>query len=198
MGSKRKPPKIFIISGPSGAGEDSVLASLKKTKLFNRVVTTITRSKRPGEREGLPYYFTTVEKFKKLIKFNRLIEWAIVYGDYRGCTKKEISRLLKFSKPILWKVDWQGVKTIKQLLPQTVAIFIAPPSYAVLEQRLKRRGQDSAQTIRARKKFSQDWFKHTDVYDYTVINEQGRLAQTITRVKTIVAQELQRRKNSKK
>lgn len=191
MVSNAKQPKIFIISGPSGSGQDSVIAGLERTKNFNRVVTTVTRARRPGERSGKPYYFITVDSFKRLIKNDELIEWAIVYGDYRGCTKKEISRLLKLKKPIIWKVDWQGVRTIKQLLPQTVAIFIDPPSYKILEQRLKQRHQDSLKTIKARKKFSQEWFKHTDVYDYRVLNKQGQLGQTIRQVKAIIAGEMQ-------
>ena len=190
MGLRRKPKKVFIISGPSGTGSDSVIEGLEKTGYFNRVITTVTRPRRPLERESKPYYFVTVERFKRLIAEDAFIEWAVVYGDYRGCTKAEIKRLLAGRKPIIWKVDWQGVQTIKRLLPQTIAIFIAPPSFSVLEERLKQRGQDSSQTIKERKKFSQEWLKHTDIYDYTVVNEQDRLDQTIEQVQTIIGREL--------
>ncbi|OGY51085.1 MAG: guanylate kinase [Candidatus Buchananbacteria bacterium RIFCSPHIGHO2_02_FULL_56_16] len=191
MDLRRKPTKIFIISGPSGTGGDSVIEGLEKTGRFSRVITTVTRPRRPVEREGKPYYFVTVPQFKRLIADDVFIEWAIVYGDYRGCTKAEIKRLLAGRKPIIWKVDWQGVQTIKRLLPRTIAIFIAPPSFSVLEERLKQRGQDSPQTIKERKKFSQEWLTHTDLYDYTAVNEQGHLDQTIAQVEAIIAKELE-------
>ncbi len=182
--------KIFIISGPSGAGEDSVIDGLKKRIKFNRVVTTITRQKRPIERQGKPYYFITVKKFKELIKKNQFVEWAIVYGDYRGCTKKEIDRLMREKLPILWKVDWQGVKTIKKFLPQVIAIFIAPPSYEILEKRLIQRGQDSLQTIKKRGEFTKKWLKHKDVYNYLVVNKEDELAETINKIEKIIKKEL--------
>jgi len=188
---KEKPTaKVFIISGPSGAGEDSVIEGLKKIINFNRVITTVTRKKRTGESEKHPYYFITVDKFKKLIKEQALLEWAIVYGDYRGCTKQEISRLLKLKRPILWKVDWQGVKTIKKALPEAVSIFVAPASYQSLEKRLIARGTDSVATIKERKAETIEWLKHKSVYDYVIINADGKLKQTIQKVAKIIKNRL--------
>lgn len=182
--------KIFIISGPSGAGEDSVIEGLRKKMEMNRVITTITRPKRPGEKQGWPYYFVTVKKFKKMIKDNELVEWAIVYGDYRGCTRREIARLQKKKLPILWKVDWQGVKTIKRAIPQAISIFIAPPSYDVLEKRLIKRDSDSLKTIKARAKHTKEWLKHKHIYDYVVVNQQGKLPTTIKKVQQIIKKHL--------
>ena len=182
--------KIFIISGPSGAGEDSVIEELQKKLNFNRIITTVTRSPRQNESQGNPYYFISVEEFKKLIAKNELIEWAVVYGDYRGCTKQEVTRLLKTGKPIFWKVDWQGVKTIKNFLPEAVSIFIAPPSYKILEKRLMKRGQDTVETIKQRKKFTKEWLNHKDVYDYIVINKEGKFDETIAKAEKIIQNEL--------
>lgn len=181
--------KIFIISGPSGAGEDSVISALEKKIKFNRVVTTVTRKKRSSEKQGKPYYFITVKKFKEMIKNKKFVEWAIVYGDYRGCTKKEINRLQKDTRPILWKVDWQGVKTIKKFLPETIAIFIAPPSLQILKKRLIKRGQDSIQTIQQRTEFTKNWLKHKNVYNYIVTNAEGKLAETIKKIEGIIKAE---------
>ena len=187
-----QPTKIFIISGPSGAGEDSVIEGLKKKIKFNRVITTVTRKMRAGEKQGNPYYFVSVKKFQAMLKKEEFIEWAIVYDDYRGCTKKEINHLLKCKKPILWKVDWHGVKTIKKLLPKTIAIFISPPSYEILEDRLIERGQDSLQTINHRKKFTLEWLKHKDIYDYIVKNQENKLNQTINKITQIIKTELKK------
>ena len=185
-----KTPKVFIISGPSGAGEDSIIEELQKKLNFNRVVTTVTREPRGAETEGNPYYFVSVDEFKKLIDDNKLVEWAIVYDNYRGCTKQEISRLLQAGKPIFWKVDWQGVKTIKQHLPDAVAIFIAPPSYEALEQRLIKRGQDSTKTIKQRETFTREWLKHKDIYDHVITNHDGKFDQTVAQAMGIIQQEL--------
>ncbi|MFA6255131.1 MAG: guanylate kinase [Patescibacteria group bacterium] len=188
----KKQNKIFIISGPSGVGEDVIIDGLKKKIKFNQLTTTVTRKMRVGERQGKPYYFITAKKFKTMIKNKEFVEWAIVYGDYRGCPKKEIKRLLKLNKPILWKVDWQGVKTAKKTFPgQVVAIFIIPDSYQILEKRLVKRGWDSIQTIKNRKKFTLEWFKHKSIYDYIVVNHQGKLRQAINETVTIIREELE-------
>jgi guanylate kinase len=187
---KKENNKIFIISGPSGAGEDAVIGGLKKKIRFSQVTTVVTRKMRLGERRGYPYYFIGINKFKAMIKNHEFIEWAIVYGDYRGCAKKEMARLLKRHKPIIWKVDWQGVKTAKKLFPnQVVAFFIITPTYAILEKRLIRRGWDSMETIKTRKKFTLEWFKHRKVYDYIITNYEGKLDQTIKKIENIIKKE---------
>ncbi len=187
--NKQQPPKIFIISGPSGAGEDAVLEKLKKKIKFNRVITTVTRKMRPGEKQGKPYYFVSVGKFKKMIKAGELIEWADVYDSLRGATKKEIARLLKLNRPILWKIDWQGVRAVKKIFPKAIAIFITVPNYKVLELRLINRGQDSLAEIKKRKAFTENWLKKKSLYDYRVINRQGKLEQTVLEVIKIIKRE---------
>ncbi len=177
---------VIVISGPSGAGEDSVIEGIQQDIECNRVKTTVTRNMRPNESEGNPYYFISVEQFKHMIEHDAFIEWAIVYGDYRGATRHEIQRLQLLGKPILWKVDWQGVKTIKEKLPEAVTILIDVPSVEVLEDRLKKRGSDQAETIKKRSEFSKEWLKHKDVYDHIVLNEDGKLDNTIKKVLEII------------
>ncbi len=185
----KNPHNIFVISGPSGAGEDSVINGLRKKMKFNRVITTVTRAKRAGEANKRPYYFISVPAFKKLIETDAFVEWAIVYGDYRGCTKAEIERLLKLKAPILWKADWQGVKTIKKQFPGTVAVFVTPTSYHVLEDRLIKRGVDSIETIKKRAAETKDWLKQKKVYDHVVYNKEGKLTETIEKVYAILQAE---------
>jgi len=185
MATKNK-SRIFIVSGPSGAGEDSVIRGLKKKIKYNRVVSMVTRPMRQGEKQGKPYNFVSVKKFKEMIKKDELIEWAMVYGDYRGCSKKELEKLQKKNLPILWKIDWQGVKTVKRKIPDSIAIFIAPPSFDTLKQRLISRGNDTLKTIKAREKFTKEWLKHKNVYDYIVVNKQKKLNETIEKVGKII------------
>ncbi len=181
---------IYIISGPSGAGEDSVLEIIDKDLGANRVITTVTRPMRPGESQGRPYYFVSRQQFQTMLANDEFIEWAEVYGDLRGCTKQEISRLQALDRPILWKVDWQGVKSLKKIFPKAVAIFIMPPDYETLERRLVKRDTDDPEIIKRRADFSREWFKHQDVYDHVVINADGQLEATIQRVKAIIQSDL--------
>src|SRR3989338_644072 len=186
MKKKHKIPKIFLISSPSGGGEDSVIEGLKKYTRFNRVITTVTRPKRKGEKMGKPYYFVNEKRFKKLIDDKQFIEWARVYGDFRGCTKGEIKRLLKINKPIIWKVDWQGVVTIKKLFPKSISIFIAPPSYQELEKRLIARGSDTLEEIKKRKQFTKRWLTKKRIYDHIVPNPNRKLKETVKKISSII------------
>lgn len=181
---------IYIISGPSGAGEDSVLEIIDKDLGANRVITTVTRNMRPHEKQGQPYYFVDRLTFEKMLANDEFIEWAEVYGDLRGCTKQEISRLQALDRPILWKVDWQGVRSLKKIFPKAVAIFIMPPDYETLERRLVKRDTDDPEVIKKRADFSRDWLNHQEVYDHVVINADGALDQTIAQVKAIIQSDL--------
>lgn len=181
---------FFIISGPSGAGEDSVIEDLKNKINFERVITTVTRSKRRGESEGHPYHFVTVKKFKGMIKNKEFFEWARVYGDYRGATKKEIKRLARKKVLVLWKVDFQGVEAIKKRMPGVLSVLILPPSLKILEQRLIRRGQDSLDIIKKRMPFTKKWLRHRRCYDYVVVNKESELKETIEKVFKIFVQNM--------
>src|SRR3989339_117097 len=189
---KLKKTIFFIISGPSGAGEDSVIEGLKDKIKYERVITTVTRGKRIGEREGFPYYFVSRKKFESMIKKDAFIEWADVYGDYRGATKKEIERLNKKNALALWKVDFQGVETIKKKIPGVLSVLILPPSLKVLEERLIKRKTDTPETIKKRLPFTKKWLKQRKSYDYTVINEENKLKETIDRVLRILLENLQK------
>lgn len=190
MPKKQNHSKIFIISGPSGAGEDSVIKGLRQEIKFNRIRTTVTRKPRSDESQGKPYFFTTVKKFKHMISNDEFIEWAVVYGDYRGATKKEVEHLLSLKTPVIWKVDWKGVKTIKKKLPRAVAIFIFPEAYEILETRLLKRRKDSLQTIKSREKETKLWLKQKKYYDYVVVNKEGKLNETINKITKIVKKEV--------
>lgn len=180
--------KIFIITGPSGVGKDSIVNKLKSQGFkFNRVITTTTRKKRKGEIEGKSYYFVSKEKFKKMIEEKKFIEWAEVYKNYYGTQKKDVQKVLKKKLPIIMIIDVQGAKTWKKAYPKKVlVIFIKPPSLKILEKRLRKRSQDSEINIKIRLKKAKEEMKNLKQWDKVVINKENHLEETVDQVKKII------------
>lgn len=177
---------IFIISGPSGAGEDSIINGLEQFFPLERAITTTTRAMRPGESEKNPYYFISKELFQEKIAEGEFAEYAEQYnGNLYGVTKEELNRLVHSGKIGTWKIDYQGVQTAKRLFPEIIAIMISAPLH-ILEERIRKRDNPSETFIRERMAYSEEWLKHTDLYDYVVENEQGKLDQAIEAVKDII------------
>lgn len=182
---------IFIISGPSGAGEDSVIEGLKKILPVEKIITSTTRKMRPGETHGVNYYYISEEEFKERIKNDELAEWAQEYNaNFYGVTKEELKRVENSEKIGLWKIEYKGVITAKTKFPEIKSIYIAPPSLDVLRQRIKRRDPSvSEQYLDERMEYTREWMKHEDIYDYKVVNEEGRLEETIQKVAKIIKKE---------
>ncbi len=181
---------IFIISGPSGAGQDSVIDGLKKLLPIEVVVTSTTRPKRSGEREGNPYYFVPFDQFEHDIRSGKFLEYAQTYNDqYYGVTHEEIQRVEKSGRIGIWKMDWRGTETAKRIFPDIISILISAP-LSVLETRIRKRDNPSEEFMRSRMKYTQEFFQHLDIYDYQIENEEGKLDKTITQVKTIIEERL--------
>lgn len=177
---------IFIISGPSGAGQDSVIEGLKNLFPIEVVMTSTTRPKRDGESEGNPYYFTGKEQFEKNIREGKFLEYAKTYNDqYYGVTHDEIKRVVESGKIGIWKMDWRGVETAKKLNPSSIAILITAP-LSVLESRIRKRDNPSETFIKERMQYTEEFLQHTYLYDYQVENEEGKLNETIAQVKAII------------
>jgi guanylate kinase len=177
---------VFIVSGPSGAGEDSIIEGLSRVFSLERVITTTTRELRPGESDGHPYYFISRDAFKKRVTENDFVEYAEQYnGNLYGVSKGELGRLAHSGKIGIWKIDYQGAETAKRLFPDIIAIMVSAP-LEVLEERIRRRDNPSEEFIRERMAYSEEWLKHTDIYDYTVENEQGKLDEAIAKVAEII------------
>ncbi|MCX6766673.1 MAG: guanylate kinase [Candidatus Moranbacteria bacterium] len=179
---------IFIISGPSGAGEDSVIEGLEKYFQIERVITTSTRSMRTGESQGKPYYFISQEEFKKKIEQDEFAEYAQEYNNnFYGVTKEELERVKKSGYIGLWKIEYKGVITAKKKFPEIKSIYIAPPSLEILRQRiLKRDPTVSEEYLKERMDYTKEWMKYEDVYDYKVVNEEEKLDETIEKVADII------------
>ncbi len=184
--------KIFIISGPSGSGEDSIIEGLRKYFEIERVITTSTRSMRPGESQGKPYYFISREEFIQRRDNGEFVEWAEQYNNnLYGVTEGEIKRVKNSGKVGIWKLDWKGVITAKKIYPEIPAIFVTVSDLKILENRIRRRGGISEEYIKERMGYTKEWMKHKDIYDYEVYNEEGKLDEAIQKTAEIIKRHLQ-------
>jgi guanylate kinase len=178
--------KLFVITGPSGAGKDSVIYKAKDLGLkFLQIVTTSTREVRQGESEANPYYFISRDEFQKKIDNKEMAEWAEVYGNFYGTTKKELEDKLKDGNVVV-KVDPQGARTYKKIKPECTTIFIMPPSYEYLEKRLVNRETDTKEVIKQRLATAKKELENLLDWDYLVVNEEGKLNEAAQEVKEIV------------
>ncbi len=177
---------VFIISGPSGAGEDSVIEGLIDQFPIERVITTRTRPMRIGESQGKPYYFISENEFKEKLAADEFVEYAEQYNNQlSGVTKSEIDRVASSGKIGIWKIEYKGVITAKKLFPGIIAIMLTAP-LEVLEARIRRRDNPDEQLLAERMAYTREWLKHLDIYDYVIENEEGKLAQTIEQVARII------------
>lgn len=182
---------VFIISGPSGVGEDSVIEGLRDHFPIERVITTRTRAMRPGESQGNPYYFISENEFKEKLAAHEFIEYAEQYnGQLSGVTKSEIDRVSHSGKVGIWKIEYKGVMTAKHLFPGIIAIMLTAP-IDVLEDRIRRRDNPDEKLLAERMAYTREWLKHLDIYDYQVENKEGKLAETIEQVAHIIKQHIE-------
>ena len=164
---------IYILSSPSGAGKTTLVKKISKNKNFSVSVSHTTRSPRPNEIDGKDYYFVSKNNFKKLIKKGEFLEHARVFDNYYGSSKKLVIEKLKKGKNIIFDIDWQGTRQIrnKKLNYKLITIFILPPSRDELIKRLIKREKKNMKTVKKRmKSFKRDLSKWKE-YDLVVIND---------------------------
>lgn len=180
---------VFVISGPAGSGKDAIIDGLGTRLPVTRIITTTTRRPRPDETDGHPYYFVTRATFERAVADNKFAEYSTNENDeLYGVTRKELARAEKFSGIGIWKVDWKGVITAKKLFPDIVAILITAP-LPILEQRLRERDTTENEIyFKERMAYTREWLTHTDIYDYTVENEQGKLDEAIEKTLALIGQ----------
>jgi guanylate kinase len=185
-----KKPLLLVLSGPSGAGKDSVLTRIKKLGIpLEFIVTITTRPPRPGEKDGISYHFTSEDNFKSMIERKELLEWATVYDHWYGVPKEPVKKALDRVQDVMVKVDIQGAATIKKLLPQAVSIFLMPPSISELISRLKQRNTETCSELALRLKTAEEEIKRLPLFDYVVLNEQGRLERVAQDIAAIITAE---------
>lgn len=164
--------KTFIISGPSGVGKSTVLQALlaERPDVYFSISAT-TRDPRPGEVDGVHYHFLDVEKFRKWIANDEFLEYAEYVGNFYGTPKKFVDTAMERGQDVILDIEVQGAIQVCSKRPETVRIFIAPPSWAELERRLTERGTDSADKIEKRLLRAKVEFQTAHTYDYFVIND---------------------------
>lgn len=174
-------PRLFVISGPSGAGKGTLLAELRKQRPdLGLTVSATTRSPRPGEVDGTSYYFLSDEEFRSRIAAGEFVEWAEVHGHLYGTLVSEVKRLLAKGHSLVLEIDVQGALNVRKVYPDAVHIFIEPPSLQALEERLRGRGTEDETSIELRLKNARHEMELADQYDARIVNDTvDRAAQEL-------------------
>ncbi len=193
MGKGKNKVLLVVLSSPSGGGKTVIAEKLlKKHPEFSRSVSVTTRRKRPGEEDGVHYYFVSRADFQRKIKGGEFAEWAKVFGDYYGTPKKNIQKAEGEKKVLLLVLDVQGGVALKRKYPRSVLIFILPPSLPELRRRLINRKADNPEVIRKRLKMALKEISCAEKYDYLVVNEN--LRRTVELIEKIIIFEKQKTK----
>jgi guanylate kinase len=163
---------LLIVVAPSGAGKTSLVRHLLGTREGLRLsVSYTTRPPRPGERDGVDYHFVSVDEFEARRARGEFLEWALVHGNRYGTSRAWIAEQMESGVDIVLEIDWQGAAQVRRMFPDAVSIFVAPPSMAVLRERLTARGQDAAEVIERRLQAARSELEHAGECQYVIINQ---------------------------
>jgi len=180
-------PLLVVISGPSGVGKDTVVQHMKECGLpFHFVVTATTRPKRKNEIHGKDYFFVTKEEFARMIEKDELMEYAFVYGDYKGIPKQQVREALASSLDVVMRLDVQGAESIRKLAPEAVLIFITTENEQELVRRLQTRKTETPAELALRIATARKELERVDAFDYVIVNSDARLEDTIQTVRAII------------
>lgn len=187
----RKPsPLLIVVSGPSGVGKDSVVQRMIERGFpFHFVVTATTREKRESETHGKDYLFVSKDEFARMIEQNELIEYAIVYGDYKGIPKAQVREALASGKDVVMRLDVQGAETVRKLAPEALLIFITCESEEELERRLRERKTETADSLSLRIATARKELQRIEAFDYVIVNQDFHLDDTVNKVRAIISAE---------
>ncbi len=168
---------LFIVAAPSGAGKSSLVGALLAQEPDIRLsISLTTRAPRPSEQHGREYFFVSEAEFLERKTRGEFLESAHVHGNYYGTSRIVIEEQTQAGNDVLLEIDWQGARQVREQFPQAVGIFILPPSVAVLEQRLRSRGQDSEEVIARRVQAAGGEIAHAPEFDYVIINDSFETA----------------------
>lgn len=186
-------PLLVVISGPSGVGKDSLLMRMRELGFpFHFVVTATDRAQRPGEIPGVDYHFLTTADFERMIARHELLEYAEVYGHYKGIPKWEVRDALSSGKDVVLRLDVQGAATVRAMAPDSVLIFLAPFNFDELRNRLQWRRTDSPEQVERRLETARYEMERITEFDYVVVNQEARLDEAVGQVRSIIRAEKQR------
>jgi len=186
-------PLLIVISGPSGVGKDSVLEEMKSRELpFHFVITATTRAPRPDEMDGRDYFFLSQDDFARMIDEGELLEYAVVYQDYKGIPKSQVRKALASGKNVIMRIDVQGAETVRKLAKDALLIFLTPQNEEELINRLKNRNTETMESLKLRIATTRQEYNKIGIFDYIVVNKDDRLHETVDMIEAIIKAEQQR------
>ncbi len=181
--------RLVVISGPSGAGKDTIVNRLLlKDERFSLSVSATTRAPRPGEKDGVNYYYVNVGEFEKMIEDGEFIEYAKYGSSYYGTLKRDVKKRINNGKIVVLVIEVQGAENVRKIFPDCLSIFIMPPSFEILEQRLRDRCSENEDEIKKRlniakteveKRFEYDIVVENDILDETVKNVHKKILEKL-------------------
>lgn len=184
------PALLVVLTGPSGVGKDVTLGRMRERGVpFHYVVTVTTRERRAGEIDGVHYRFVSREVYEEMLERDELLENAKVYGNYYGVPKSEVIDPLRRGEDVIMKPDVQGADKIRELEPEAIFIFLAPPSMEELAKRLFYRKTEDPDELRTRLAFARQEMQALKDFDYVVVNHHKRLDETVDAINTIIRAE---------
>jgi guanylate kinase len=163
---------LYIVAAPSGAGKSSIVnACLARDPNICLSISFTSRAPRPGERHAEHYNFVGREEFQRMIDAGDFFEHALVHGDWKGTAKQSVEMQLLAGRDVLLEIDWQGARQVREQVADVVSVFILPPSREALDQRMRKRGQDSEAVMTQRLAAAREEMSHYDEFDYLIVNE---------------------------
>ena len=185
---------MFVLSSPSGAGKTTITRKLlDQNKDLTMSVSATTRQRRPGEVDGVDYYFTDIKDFNEHVENKDMLEYAKVFGNYYGTPREPVENALSKGNDVIFDIDWQGTQQLSEIArDDLVTVFILPPSRSELERRLRSRAQDEESEIQHRMSKSSDEMTHYSEYDYVIINTD--IDKSIEQVQMILDAERMKRR----
>jgi guanylate kinase len=183
-------PLLIVISGPSGVGKDSVIQRMVERNLpFHFVVTATTRAPRREEKHGVDYFFFSRDEFAEMIDQGELLEYAIVYNDYKGIPKAQVRQALASGKDVVMRLDVQGAATVRSLCPDALLIFLTTQNEEEMISRLRLRMTETPEALKLRIATARQELKRVTEFDYVVVNPQGELDQAVDTILAIITAE---------
>ena len=180
-------PLLIVISGPSGVGKDAVVRTLQRREAaLHFVVTATSRVKRENEVNGVDYIFVSEAEFEQMIKNDELLEYAVVYDQYKGIPKSQVRDALQSGKDVIMRIDVQGAATIRKLCPEAVLIFLIPSNQEEWIQRLIERQSETSDSMRLRVITARQELTRLSEFDYVVVNAQDCLDDAVDAIEAII------------
>jgi guanylate kinase len=177
-GREKSKGTLFVVTAPSGAGKTSLIDAVMKDDPSLKIsVSYTTRKPRPGEKDGVDYHFVDPQTFRRMQQRGDFLESAEVHGNHYGTAKQVILDALAAGEDMILEIDWQGAREVRRLYPQSVGIFILPPTVDELERRMRARAQDSDAVIRKRVTNAREELAHAGEFKYAIINKDFETAR---------------------